>query len=53
MGSNKEQAFVLRVAPSGIDKVPEALSSTQIIIGWSQAEWLLDVRLQNLSYFYS
>lgn len=42
---SKEQAFVLRVAPGGIDRVPEALSSNQIIIGWSRAEGLLDKSL--------
>lgn len=39
------QAFVLRVAPSGIDRVPEALESDQIIIGWANAEGLLDKQL--------
>jgi len=40
-----QQAFVLRIAPSGIDKVPEALDSNQIIIGWAKAEGLLDPSL--------
>lgn len=40
-----QQAFVLRIAPSGIDKVPEALSENQIIIGWAKAEGLLDINL--------
>jgi len=39
------QAFVLRIAPSGEDKVPEALESDQIIIGWSDAQELLDLTL--------
>lgn len=39
------QAFVLRVAPSEIDRVPEALESDQIIIDWANAEGLLDERL--------
>lgn len=39
------QAFVLRVAPSENDKVPEALESDQIIIGWANAEGLLDTQL--------
>jgi len=39
------QAFVLRVAPSEIDRVPEALESDQVIIGWANAEGLLDERL--------
>lgn len=38
-----QQAFVLRIAPSGIDRVPEALTENQIIIGWSKAEDLLDI----------
>jgi predicted Mrr-cat superfamily restriction endonuclease len=38
---NPEQAFVLRIAPSGIDRMPEALKSNQIIIGWSESEGLL------------
>src|SRR5260370_26427002 len=38
-------AFVLRIAPNGIDKVPEALAADQIIIGWSLAVGLLDEAL--------
>jgi predicted Mrr-cat superfamily restriction endonuclease len=37
-----QQAFVLRIAPSRIDRVAEALSSDQIIIGWAEAKGLLD-----------
>lgn len=40
-----QQAFVLRIAPRGIDKVPEALTENQIIIGWSKAEGLLNANL--------
>jgi hypothetical protein len=40
-----QQAFVLRIAPGGIDKVPEALTTNQIIIGWAEAEGLLDTNL--------
>ncbi len=40
-----QQAFILRIAPSGIDRVPEALTENQIIIGWSLAEGLLDTNL--------
>ena len=47
MGDTKKQAFVLRVAPSGIDKVSEALEMNQIIIGWAEAKNLLD---QSLSW---
>ncbi|WNK19589.1 restriction endonuclease [Halomonas piscis] len=39
------QAFVLRVAPSEIDRVPEALEFNQIIIGWANADGLLDKAL--------
>ena len=39
------QAFVLRVAPSEMDRVPEALESNQIIIGWANADGLLDKQL--------
>lgn len=41
----KQQAFVLRIAPRRIDKVPEALTENQIIIGWSKAEGLLNANL--------
>lgn len=41
----KKLAFVLRIAPNGIDKVPEALERNQIIIGWAYAEGLLDEKL--------
>jgi len=37
-----QQAFVLRIAPGGEDKVSEALSANQIIIGWTLAEGLLE-----------
>lgn len=32
------QAFVLRITPSEKDRVPEALESNQIIIGWANTE---------------
>jgi restriction system protein len=41
----EQQAFVLRIAPSRIDRVSEALSSNQIIIGWAKARGLLDENL--------
>lgn len=34
-------AFVLRISPSGEDRVPEALEEGDLIIGWSEAEGLL------------
>lgn len=40
-----QQAFVLRISPSGNDKVAEAVSANQLIIGWSKAEGLLDTSL--------
>ena len=40
-----QSAFVLRIAPAGIDRVPEALASDQIIIGWAKAQGLLDEKL--------
>jgi predicted Mrr-cat superfamily restriction endonuclease len=42
MGRN---AFILRISPSGIDRVPEALESGELIIGWSEALGLLDESL--------
>ena len=41
----EQQAFVLRIAPSGIDRVPEALDRNQLIIGWAEAVGLLNERL--------
>ena len=41
----EQQAFVLRISPSRIDRVSEALSSNQIIIGWAEARGLLDENL--------
>lgn len=40
-----QQAFVLRITPKNIDRVPEALAENQIIIGWAKAEGLLDTNL--------
>jgi restriction endonuclease Mrr len=39
------QAFVLRIAPSGVDGVQEAIETNDLIIGWSCAEDLLDPTL--------
>lgn len=41
-----QAAFILRIAPGGKDKVPEALSADEIIIGWAQAGGLLDPTLK-------
>ncbi len=41
----EQKAFVLRISPSGIDRVAEALASSQIIIGWAEAKGLLDKKL--------
>ena len=40
-----QSGFVLRIAPGRQDKVPEALASGQLIIGWADAEGLLDSTL--------
>jgi predicted Mrr-cat superfamily restriction endonuclease len=40
-----QSAFVLRIAPSQIDRVPEALEKGQLIIGWANAKGLLDETL--------
>ncbi len=36
-----QSAFVVRIAPSGLDYVPEALANDEIIIGWARAAGLL------------
>ena len=41
-----QQAFVLRIAPSGNDRVEEALEKNYLIIGWAWAEGLLDETLE-------
>jgi len=47
MGSQRaeKKAFVLRIAPSGIDRVAEALGSDHLIIGWAEARGLLNPEL--------
>jgi predicted Mrr-cat superfamily restriction endonuclease len=45
MTETNQAAFVLRIAPGGQDKLPEALSTDQVIIGWARAEGLLDPTL--------
>lgn len=40
-----QAAFILRIAPSGQDKLPEALSSEQVILGWARADGLLNPAL--------
>lgn len=40
-----QSGFVLRIAPGGADKVPEALRSDELIIGWARADGLLDSNL--------
>ncbi len=39
------RAFVLRIAPSNIDRVDEALSSNELVIGWSYSPGLLNSTL--------
>lgn len=41
-----QQAFVLRISPGGVDRVPECLKDDQIAIGWSKAKGLLDESLE-------
>ena len=41
-----QQAFVLRIAPGGDDRVEEALEKNHLIIGWACAEGLLDDTLE-------
>jgi predicted Mrr-cat superfamily restriction endonuclease len=45
MTETDQAAFVLRIAPGGQDKLPEALSTDQVIIGWGRAKGLLDPAL--------
>lgn len=40
-----QSGFVLRIAPGREDKVPEALRSSELIIGWAKADGLLDSNL--------
>jgi predicted Mrr-cat superfamily restriction endonuclease len=48
--TKNQAAFVLRIAPSEIDRVPEALRDNQIIIGWANAEGLLSPNLHWLQF---
>jgi predicted Mrr-cat superfamily restriction endonuclease len=45
MSETRVGAFVLRISPSGVDRLPEALRESDIIIGWSEAEGLEDPSL--------
>lgn len=45
MAKTNQAAFILRIAPGGKDKMLEALGADQIIIGWAEAEGLLDPTL--------
>ncbi len=45
MARNKTQAFILRIAPSEVDRLPEALENKQLIIRWAYAKGLLDEQL--------
>lgn len=47
MNTEVKRAFVLRIYPSGVNKVPDALEHDQIIIGWSRAAGLIS---ENLSW---
>ena len=41
----EQQAFILRLSPSGIDHMSDALSSDKIIIGWADTRGLCNVNL--------
>ena len=46
MAEQREQrGFILRIKPSGIDRVDEALQANELIIGWAKAAGLLDESL--------
>ncbi len=45
MTVDAQRAYVLRIAPSGIDRMEEALQVGQVIVGWSDAAELLDPAL--------
>ena len=40
------KAFVLRIAPSGQDRIKEAITDEELIIGWSEAKGLLNDSLE-------
>jgi len=40
-----KKGFILRIAPSRQDRVPEALERNQVIVGWAKAPGLLDLDL--------
>ena len=42
----QRQAFVLRIAPSGIDRAEEALRDSEATIGWADARELLNPDLE-------
>ena len=45
MKEQEQQAFMLRAKPSGINRLQEALDKDQIVIGWAEAEELLNESL--------
>ena len=44
------RAFVLRMAPGGVDWVPTALDANQISIGWGLAADLMDPQLDKWQF---
>ena len=42
----EKNAFVLRIKPSEVDRVPEALENDHLIIGWAKAKGLLSPELE-------
>jgi len=44
------QAFVLRIAPSGIDRLHEALETDEVMIGWCRCAALIDPALRRSGF---
>ena len=44
------QAFILRIAPSGIDRVHEALETDEVMIGWCRCAALIDPTLRRSGF---
>ena len=44
------QAFILRIAPSGIESVHEALEADEIIIGWCKCKELINQTLKRSGF---
>ncbi len=44
------QAFVLRIAPSGTDRLHEALETDEVMIGWCRCPALIDPALRRSGF---